>query len=325
MSFFRQLPEFIRATKFVKTSKWYDARSQFERCAEIMSHANQYRDSSIANLYAGTCCFYTGDIAQASSLFKDSFSNLSSRHGLADSASKTAYEFLLSAEFESHVKDQSRQYPAQPSPTEYAESDSWIQLSLGKSPRDGFAKAVWDYAESSVELLDPPSSAKEYEAVAWAQLKRAYSAVSLLPKANASGVSIEREVKLVNLALKAGERVKSLGDEYDVASSWYVGYSLLLRGQLFEFNANALMAEGMYRAAADLVDKSAILIPRKSFIKATANHRLGDLLKRWERREQEGERLLNANALPDAEVTESIIHTFVSFPHCSTLDNLDAS
>ena len=325
MSFLRQLPEFVRAKEFVHAQKWFEAGAQFSRCAEIMSHANQSRDSNIANLYAGTCNFHTGDVSSASSLFKNSFSSLSANHGFSDLASKTAYEFLLSANFESYVKDPSIAYPAESPPTTYSDSAPWIQLSLGMPPSDGFPRTVWEFVHSGIELADSPSSDKEFEAIAWAQLRRAYSAVSVLPKANATGVNIEREIKLVNLALKSGEKVRSLGEEFDVTSRWYVGYSLVLRGQLFEFNANALMAEGMYRAAVDLAEKSSDCLPRNRFIKTTANHRLGDLLKRWERREQEGTRLVDANVLPDPKATEKVINSFVSLPRCLTLDSLDAS
>ena len=299
----------------MKHHNWIAAGDQFSRCSEIMTHANQSRDSSIANLYAGTCNFYSGDIQGASLLFQNSFKSLA----LSDPAKTSAYQFSLSALFELYLKGDQTAWP--PSP-EVPVSDPWIQLALNTVPVDGFPKQVWDFQESGTELADVPSDGIESEAVAWAHLRRAYTAVSKLPKANALGQKIDHEVKLVNLALKAGEKVRSLGDEHDIIGVWYVGNSLILRGRLFEFNANALMAEGMFRAAGDLVTKHSHAIPRNFLLSRMANSHLGDLLLRWEKREQEGQRLLDSNPSPNVDLINKSISTFSSLPQFESLDRL---
>ena len=310
MSFLRQLPEFTRARELVKHHNWSSAASQFARCSEIMTHANQARDSGIANLYAGTCNFYLGDMNQASSLFSSSTKSIEST---------IPHLFKLSSDFETHLS--SGDGTAWSPSSSY--SDPWVQLALSTQPSSGFPKQVWEFVHTGNDFSDIPSSGAEFEAVAWANLRRAYTVVSKLPKANSTGVSIDKEIKLVNLSLKAGEKIRSLGDEHDIIGVWYVGNSLLLRGRLFEFNANALMAEGMYRAAGDLVRKFSNPIPRMALLSRMANNHLGDLLLRWEKREQEGKRLLESNQIPSKSLIEESISSFSALPKFEDLDSLE--
>lgn len=321
MSLLRQLPEFIRAQELVKANKWATAAAQFSRCTEIMDHANQDRDSSVANMFSGACNFYSGDMIHASTKFHDSFKRLSTIKGLGDKASKTAHELYLCTQLELHVQNnKSVVWPPTDTPMEYMQSDPWTQLAHASAPTDGFARSVYELAVSGVDMVDEASSGKEFEAVAWANLRKAYSAVSMLPKANSTGASIDREVKTVNLALKSGEHVRAFGHEMTNVGSWYVCNALILRGTLFEFNGNALMAEGMYRAASDMADHTPT--PRMGVAKRVANYKLGDLLLRWEKREREGQQLIEANPNPDKQLVDLCINTFVGMPQFSTLDEI---
>jgi hypothetical protein len=143
-------------------------------------------------------------------------------------------------------------------------------------------------------------------------------AVSNLPLANADGRDVSREVELVSRSLKSAERIASFGPDHELISKWYIGRSLILRGSLFEFNANALMAEGMYRAAGDIIHTP--ITPRHVTLKLLANNKLGDLLLKWEKRELEGENINMLNPLTKGSL--QVLNTYIPEPTLFELNKI---
>ena len=149
----------------------------------------------------------------------------------------------------------------------------------------------------------------------------AMNRVNMLPSANPDGRSVEEELSIVNKALKAGESLaKRPSPEYDIIAKWYIGRSLLLRGKLFEFNGNAVMAEGMYNAALEQArNHSPVFTPRLTVLEAMSTNALGGLLLKWEKRESEGRALKEANVWLTPELESSFNQRNIVEP---TLDQL---
>lgn len=301
----RKVPEFVSGRVLAESGKWSQAFGEFTRCSEVMGHAGAKHEAAVAGLYAATCQYYSGDCERASTTFVTHRSALSDRQ-----AKSLADRFLTGLELE-----------AGRSLSVTQTSDPWAQLSLGKEPQNySFANQLYQFIQDPSKTLFPGSTSTELVGVAYANLAVASRVVSQLPRANVNSKDISKHVDLVSKSLRAGEAVAAKGHELKIASKWYIGRSLLLRGRLFEFNGNALMAEGMYRAAAGVVHPQLDLpgTPRLLMLRRMAHNQLGQLLLKWEKREREGESLLADNPAP-----QRILDVFMPEPVMEELDNIN--
>ena len=293
MSLLRQFPDFLRARDLVKSCKWSAAITDFSRSSEVMAHANKPRESAIANLYTATCNYYSGDFQTSQKLFTDSYNIV--QHPTVFQMKSALNPPTLS-------------------------SDPWIQLSCNSEPEIGsFPYSVWQFIQSTGTLpLPEAKTLMDQLGSAHALFAVAAKAVYALPKANAECIDVKEPTSLVTKALKAGEGVQKKGGEFSIIGSGYVGKSLLLRGKLFEFNGNALMAEGMYRAASDVLMQVSGRTPTTMAVKRAANRALGELLLKWEKREREGDQLLADNEI----VMSEDLMRFVADPLFGDLDSI---
>jgi hypothetical protein len=254
---FRQLPEFQRGRSLVLSGKWKSAIPEFSRSAEVMFHANQPIEHAVAGLYVSTCKLYTGDVRDAVLGFELSLLTLKQSSSLI---AGIAGKFKISAQLElSEV-------------SESVQSDGAI------------------IETSDIEVLNHIQTSTE-------SLNSLDTKISALPLANAEGVSVDAETESISQILRDGEELIRGGqpaDEVRLIGKWIVARCLLMRGKLFQFNANALMAEAMYRASIEqaTVDGE-ITLPRVTATNTRAHRELGKLLLNWEKRETEGKLLLN--------------------------------
>jgi hypothetical protein len=315
MSILRGLTEFMRGINLVENLRWSAATSEFLRASEIMTHAHQLRDANLAKLYAGTSLLYSGDAKQAFDVFSCACKNVDG----SDPLTSTGLRFQLAANLQYQIG-----VGTMPPQSTYPQSstDPWIRLTIGKEPMEGsFPWKINRFVKGIDRNKLVPSCGIEMEAIAYANTSVASQALLALPKANSEGICVQKETELVNIALKSSEKLRARGREYQVIGTWYVGNCLLMRGTLFQFNGNALMAEAMYRAAHDL--RSPSTTPRINLLHALANNKLGDLLEKWEKREAEGQALKAGNPLPPTEVIQKYMITFVPEPTFEQLDILN--
>lgn len=307
MSLVRQLPDFVSGLSLARAGKWALAGPQFSRCVEVMNHANSPDEASLSALYAATCEYYSGNSAAAIR----SFSQICSSHKEETALSQAALRYSLAT---SSIALQTEKLLQECKTSK----DAYLQLTAGIEPQSGtYANSVWDHVRTAGEAeLSFPSSSTEKIAHAYALLSVADSMVSKLPKANVDSIDVSRETNQVGKALKAGELIGAVGGELGIISKWYIARSLLLRGRLFQFNANALMAEGMYRAAADVT--ATAVTPRLKLLNDAAFNHLGELLWKWERREREGEQLMKDHPISEAYLKN--MNVFVLEP---TMDELE--
>lgn len=302
----RKVPDFVSGRALAEAGKWSQAFGEFTRCSEVMGHAGAKHEAAVAGLYAATCQYYSGDCERAISTLA------THRTALSDGRAKSlADRYLIGLELEAGRSPSVTQTP-----------DSWSQLSLGKEPQnDSFANQLYSFLQDPSKTLPSGSTSTELVGVAYANLAVASRLVSQLPRANVDSTDISKHVDFVTNSLRSGEAVAAKGHELTIASKWYIGRSLLLRGCLFEFNGNALMAEGMYRAAADVVHPQLHLpgTPRILLLRRLANNQLGQLLLKWEKREREGESLI-----ADNPVSQTKIDLFMPEPVLEELDNIVA-
>lgn len=316
MSLLRQLSEFVRAETFVKNGKWIAARTEFLRCADVMNHANSKTEESVAGLFAASCSYYSGDFEAS----RNSFSSIAAQRVGPDSDPVTMmakrYMFMTSLmDSQSTSELQSLLYRGK------SYNDMWTHLTVDIEPPIGsYPRLIREciHAEGIIEL-PAPSNSTERIAHAHALITVAANTVSKLPKANVDNINISDQVESVSKALKAAEAIAEPGKpDLSVLSKFYIARALLLRGRLFEFNANALMAEGMYRAAAE--QSEIVSTPRLAAINSIAKHSLGDLLSKWERREREGQLLKEEN--PILETADRLTRMFILDPTFDELSRL---
>ena len=289
MSLVRQLPEFVSGLAHAKTGKWRLARPQFTRCIEIMNHANAPNEAALAGLYSATCDYYGGN----GKAFADSYWNAQTDDPIRNIGLRYSVATQLTTASEAETIALKELCTGS--------QDPYLQLTAGIEPSEHtYAHSAWKYVQSKGETdLKPPSSALERITHAYALLSLADLLVNELPKANVDGIDVSGIVEKVSKALKAGEAVAAPGGDLSFIGKWFIARSLVLRGRVFEFNANALMAEGMYRAAVDV--SSIGVTPRVRLVNTLALNHLGDLLLKWERREREGEQIKTDHPLsPDS-------------------------
>jgi hypothetical protein len=309
MSMLKQLPDFRMGQKLARAGKWSLAMDEFSRCSDVLSRSDQRADAAISGLYVASSQYYTGHLELSHRSFCANADMLSSLG--TSTALQTARRYAIVT---GYLLDS-------PEPMDPTQHDSWSQLMVNSVPQKGtFANNIWMCLQTG-EPRDLGESCSEIEkqAVAHALLFLAKNEVDKLPAANTQGVDVGKQTEQVTRALKAGESIAALGDENVLVSKWYIGNSLLLRGRLFEFNGNALMAEGMYRAAADLA-ASFKSPPRINLLRNRALNRLGELLCKWEKREQEGENLKENN--PTVVPRNWNDATFIPEPTFGELDRL---
>ena len=315
MSFLNQLPEFVSGQQLAKAGKWAAAVTDFKRCSDVMDHANAPKEAAVCGMYAATCDYYSGNAEHA----RLTFASIA-QAGHDGVLNALARRYKVATEIELGLADPNWT----PKTADVDSADPWVQLSLGQEPDVGsYAHSVWEYIRSSGSSPSPAQGTAGLEAMARAHglLTVASSAVTALPKANTDNADVSEQTELVSGALKAGEAIAVLsGPEYAVISKWYIGRSLLLRGRVFGFNGNALMAEGMYKGASDVTNHHQPVpqTPRIKLLRTMANHHLGSLLLKWEKREREGEDLMNVNVVPDG--VDQKLDVFIPQP---TLDELD--
>lgn len=314
MSHLLKFPEFVSAKQLAELGNWAGSRSGFSRCSEIMKNANIPRDAAIAGLFLGLSEYYSGHWEDSARTFSQSFVELSKLQ-INSPQANTALRYKLGTSIALQaLGNESINWQT------VLTQDPQTRLCLGQIPRhDSYSRAVWDHLDKKGPSGSSLLEAKESTDVileSFALLSRADMAVQGLPLANSDERDISNEIEMVSKSLKSAERISPLGPEYRLISKWYIGRSLILRGTLFEFNANALMAEGMYRAAADLMDTP--LTPRQAILKTLAYHKLGNLLLKWEKRESEGEKLIHMNPLSKASL--QVMNTYIPEP---TMDELN--
>jgi hypothetical protein len=303
MSLLRQLPEFVRGETLARSGKWTAARTEFLRCTDVMKHANSTKDESIASLFAASCSYFHGDFEESRKSFNRIVSQSSGLENDPVKMQASRYMFatnLMAAQSTSEI--QSIIYRAR------GAADMWTHLAVDVEPPVGsYARTVHEFIHSDGEKsLTSPSNSTERLAYAHALITVAGSSIAKLPEANVDNINISDQVESVKVALKSAEAIAE-GGKADLAilSKFYIARALLLRGRLFEFNANALMAEGMYRAAAEQTESR--LAPRLTAINRIAKRSLGDLLSKWERREREGEELKEENKPSEVDLKLSTI------------------
>ena len=303
MSYLRKLPDFVRARELANGCKWKAAAADFYRACDIMRHANQVNESTLAHLYAGTCELYAGNTQRC----VDVFSSVNPRTTSSRAMESCTERFRLAASVQLHLETDCM----------IPQSDSvWWRLGSGDKPgtsSDPLAHGICEIIEG--RTAEVPDELK-LEAEAYSMLIKASNALSKLSVANTEG----SELELVNAALKAGKKIRS-----KTIGSWYIGRSLLMRGQLFEYNGNALMAEAMYSAARDVTISAEVAdTARIRILRKMACNSLGDLLLKWEKREPVGAKLKALNQVPvDKETLERAINFFVPEPTLEQLDILD--
>lgn len=275
----------------MSSCKWKSALPEFTRAAEVMLHANQSEEHAVANLYLGATYLYSGDSKKAFGFFSNSFDVLSEKNSQVASL---AAKFKLSAEMESSSNIT----------TDYSAwlKDPEIAVALGKEPTDknSIQYKLWQNREDIGQYEQILSSTESQSILDQTHtttfiLNQLDQSISTLPLANASEVSVDQETKILGQILKSGENILSCPNnscEVGVIANWIIARALLLRGNLFQFNANALMAEAMYRAAIEKLEGDAMTLPRVTALKYRANRELGTLLSKWDKRESEGMKLI---------------------------------
>jgi hypothetical protein len=198
-----------------------------------------------------------------------------------------------------------------------ASSDLWVQFSAGLEPPAGsYARKVWEFQHTGSSLEAPQSNPNDRIAYTYALIADAERDFDQLPPLNMDNSDVSNLVDRVTKALRSSESIgKDASPDLACIGKFYISRSLILRARLFQFNGNALMAEAMYRAAIDVSGSNET--PRLSLVTGVSKHHLGKLLSKWERREREGEQLLEEN--PASERTEKLVKLFVAEP---TLDEL---
>jgi hypothetical protein len=273
-----------------------------------MVHANRSRDACISSLYAASAEFYGGEFDVSSKTFCKIYSDLLSEAGCDDTATRLAARMRLACAG-----------PDPRVPDEYL-SDPWIRLSLGMDPQSGYPATVYRYIHSGGKTqLPDPETPRDHSGASHAKLIVAEDRVSALPEVNTDLRQIVEETEFVTASLREGEALGRRGGEFELMSKWFIGRSLLLRGRLFLFNGNALMAEGMFRAAGDLATVHPPN-PRLATLQSLASHALGDLLVKWEKREAEGDRIKSLHPLPPPS---GEIRRFIPEPVIAELDQLE--
>lgn len=312
MSFLRQLPEFVSGEPLARLGKWSAAKTDFSRCIDIMSHAKSARDGAICRLYAATCSYFGGNLGEAKSNF-DVVSNESAL-GESDPIRTVANRYSFSTSLMSApdaVSVQKLLYRGKGS------GDLWVQFSAGLEPPAGsYARKVWEFQHTGSCLEAPQSNSNDKIAYTYALIADAERDLEQLPPINIDNTDVSNLVDRVTKALRSSESIgKDASPDLGCIGKFYISRSLILRARLFQFNGNALMAEAMYRAAIDVAESEQT--PRLSLVSGMSKHHLGKLLSKWERREREGEQLIEEN--PTSERTEKLVRIFVAEP---TLDEL---
>jgi hypothetical protein len=315
MSQLTKFPEFRAARGLAELGKWASARDEFSRSAQIMENANFPVEAAIANLFTGMCGYYSGECQHSFNLFSRSFVELS-KWQLNSPQAKTALRFKLGSSLAlQSLKNEDIDWLT------VLNADAETRLSLGQIPKEdsGFPRHVWEFIDSEGKSPLPPATHPTDSILeAYAFLTLADMAVSHLPLANSDGRDVSKETELVSRSLKSAERIGSFGPDHELISKWYIGRSLILRGILFEFNANALMAEGMYRAAGDIIYSPCT--ERHITLKLLASNKLGDLLLKWEKREREGEKLKMLNPIPKGSL--QLLNTYIPEPTLFELNKI---
>ena len=316
MSLLKQLPDFLNAQGIAKSGKWSVAKAQFLRSADVMTHANQSRDAAIAKLHASTCSYYSGDFIEAKQMFASVHSQLDCL--ASDPVKMMAGRYTFATSFidaRTSSDLQSILYRARNS------TDMWTHLSVGDEPPIGsYPRAVQDFIRNEGESwLMEGGNSTERIAYSYALLSVAEAKVNKLPMANVDSLDLSDHVSMVTRSLRGAEAIASdRHPDLEFISKFFVAQSLLLRGKLFAFNANALMAEGMYRAAMELTESR--VTPRLELVNIMARNYLGDLLLKWERREREGEDLLDTHHKPEG--IGKRLSTFILEPTFDELERL---
>jgi hypothetical protein len=316
MASLRRLPEFVSGQGLARAGKWTSAKADFARCVDVMRHSNNTRDCAIGNLYAASCAYFGGKLDEARNMFVSA--EKSSQYSYNDPLGLMSrrYSFSTTLMSSTSSEQQSLLYRAKDS------SDMWTHLTANIEPPMGsFAREIWEYTLSGgqTKVRDPGNSA-ELIGLTHGLLSVAEARIDGLPKANATGMDISELVDKVTVSLRSAENIGKDGSEdLKIISRFFISRSLILRGRLFEFNANALMAEGMYRAAMDI--SASRITPRLRLVSQFAQNHLGDLLLKWEKREPEGEQLKKAIVLPEG--ADSFLRRFIIEPTFDELDKLE--
>jgi hypothetical protein len=316
MSFLRHLPEFVNGEDFARRAKWMAAKAEFMRSAEVMNHSKRTSEANIATMFAATCSYFSGDLNESKLLFSRTLEN--SPGPDSEPVRLMADRYVVSTFLvgtSSLSEFQSILYRSKNS------KDMWTNLTTGMEPPVGSCPRLVAEAIEAGDISKIPEGVHSTEKVGnvHALLALAEARISALPIANVDGTNISELVDLVTKALKSAEKLaENDKPDLEAVSKFYIGRSLILRGMLFEFNANALMAEAMYRAAGEQTEPR--LSPKLHLLGMKARNHLGELLLKWEKREREGQELKAAN--PVDELVERKISTFIVEPTFDELSRL---
>lgn len=272
MSYLRQVPDFLRALESARVGRWSQAMLDFNRTSQILMHASK-RDHVISSLYSATCEYYSGNILRSHEAFLQIHKNTADYPDLAATSARMALCTIL------------------PNGTFSPQSmgNPWIQLCMNEEPEEegSFARSVYLYEKDPTQKTPIPHNGNEENALCNVLLQMANNSIEQLPLANTEKRDIKTQMELVDKALKAGECLGNrAGAEFPIIAKWYIGRSLMLRGRLFEFSGNAVMAEAMFNAAIDQSKNP--ITPRLNALRAASTNALGELLLKWEKRENEG-------------------------------------
>ena len=305
MSLLRQVPEFLKGLEAVHAGQWSIAAPYFSRSGDIFVHSNRAKEAAFAELYSGTCEYYSGNSNRAHSLFRGVRESVASSGGMVSVAARLM------------IATQPLDASSPPTSGELSFAD---QLGEG-----AFVNSLNEFVASGGKSVLPRSETiLEENAVCHALLAVASRRVGLLPIANPDGRSSDAEVHLVGRALKAAETFgKHSAPEIEIIKRWYIGRSLILRGRLFEFNGNALMAEGMYQAAIEQSNKQTT--PRLRILQAMSSKALGGLLRKWEKRENEGTVFIDSSSWLSTQAAEAASNRIILEPTFQELMSLELS
>ena len=258
MKLMSSLPEFIEGSKLLKLGKWPEALPYLNQ-VHVISTSPQLSG------YIGLAHFYIGDFKSAVNAFKP-------HHPLWAAAASLELHFPRPVEMRNAVRNHVQS------------DDPWSRYFRDPSAAlpGGFVESFRLFSMSpsleSFKNIPVPRNVQEQTALAQASLLLAHR----LPVA-------------AGQALADAEELARFSPEGKALAPWFICHSLQLHGKKAVSSGQAVLAEALFTAARE--QAAFVFNPRRREIcEFRCDRALGELLSKWQKREDKGVELLESVA-----------------------------
>jgi len=247
----------LQGSHHLKLGNWPEAVREFQAAKDLGTQVNKQLADSLGLAY-----FYSGDFASAASTFDDSIS-------------------AAAAELEANFPNPEKMRKAAISRLG-ADSSPWARFFIQPTSEiaNPFVEAYRQFTLSpSIDSFKKiPASSNFQEKTATAQ---------------ASLILAHRNPAAVGQALSDAEELFQTGPEGKTLGPWFISHALLIHGKQAVANGKAVLAEGLFQAAKEQ-SQQLTFEKRRAVLEFRCDKALGELLSKWEKREDRGVEILSS-------------------------------